>query len=70
VELAGRLVDTLGAGDVFAAGYLAGRIAGLHLNAAVRLANRAAAVSLMGAGREYYPDRTFLEQQVQALQAV
>ncbi len=70
VELAGRLVDTLGAGDVFAAGYLAGRIAGLHLNAAVRLANRAAAVSLQGAGRECYPDRTFLEQQVQALQAV
>jgi sugar/nucleoside kinase (ribokinase family) len=70
VELAGRLVDTLGAGDVFAAGYLAGRITGLHLNAAVRLANRAAAVSLRGAGRECYPDRTFLEQQVQALQAV
>jgi sugar/nucleoside kinase (ribokinase family) len=70
VELAGRLVDTLGAGDVFAAGYLAGRIAGLHLNAAVRLANRAAAVSLRGAGRQSYPDRTFLEQQVQALQAV
>jgi sugar/nucleoside kinase (ribokinase family) len=70
VELAGRLVDTLGAGDVFAAGYLAGRISGLHLNAAVRLANRAAAVSLQGAGRECYPDRTFLEQQVQALQAV
>jgi sugar/nucleoside kinase (ribokinase family) len=70
VELAGRLVDTLGAGDVFAAGYLAGRIAGLHLNAAVRLANRAAAVSLQGAGRESYPDRRFLEQQVLALQAV
>ena len=48
VELGGDLVDTLGAGDVFAAGYLAGRISGLHLNACVRLGNRAAAVSLRG----------------------
>lgn len=70
VELAGCLVDTLAAGDVFAAGYLAGRISGLHLNACVRLGNRAAAVSLRGAGRESYPDRIFLERQVQALQAI
>ena len=69
VELGGDLVDTLGAGDVFAAGYLAGRLNGLHLNACVRLGNRAAAVSLRGAGRDSYPDRTFLERQVQALQA-
>jgi sugar/nucleoside kinase (ribokinase family) len=68
VELAGELVDTLGAGDVFAAGYLAGRLAGLHLNLCVRLGNRAAAVSLRGAGRESYPDKTFLERQVQLLQ--
>jgi sugar/nucleoside kinase (ribokinase family) len=68
VELAGDLVDTLGAGDVFAAGYLAGRLAGLHLNACVRLGNRAAAVSLWGAGRDSYPDRVFLERQVEALQ--
>ena len=68
VELGGHLVDTLGAGDVFAAGYLAGRLSGLHLNACVRLGNRAAAVSLRGAGRESYPDRIFLERQMQALQ--
>ena len=68
VELGGPLVDTLGAGDVFAAGYLAGRLKGLHLNASVRLGNRAAAVSLRGAGRQSYPDRIFLERQVQALQ--
>ena len=68
VELGGHLVDTLGAGDVFAAGYLAGRLMGLHLNACVRLGNRAAAVSLRGAGRDSYPDRTFLERQVEALQ--
>lgn len=69
VELFTDLVDTLDAGDVFAAGYLAGRLAGLHLNACVRLGNRAAAVSLRGAGLDRYPDRTFLERQVQALQA-
>lgn len=68
VELAGELVDTLGAGDVFAAGYLAGRVCGLHLNLCVRLGNRAAAVSLRGAGRESYPDKVFLERQVQLLQ--
>jgi ribokinase len=68
VELGGELVDTLGAGDAFAAGYLAGRLSGLHLNACVRLGNRAAAVSLRGAGRESYPDQNFLERQVQALQ--
>jgi len=70
VELADRVVDTLGAGDVFAAGYLAGRLHGLHLNACVRLGNRTAAVSLRGAGRDSYPDRNFLERQVQALQAI
>jgi sugar/nucleoside kinase (ribokinase family) len=70
VELAGDLVDTLGAGDVFAAGYLAGRLSGLHLNACVRLGNRAAAVSLRGAGRDSYPDRNFLERQIQALQQI
>ena len=70
VELGGDLVDTLGAGDVFAAGYLAGRLKGLHLNACVRLGNRAAAVSLRGAGRDSYPDQTFLERQVEALQMI
>jgi len=70
VELGGPRVDTLGAGDVFAAGYLAGRLSGLHLNACVRLGNRAAAVSLGGAGRDAYPDRDFLERQVQALQQI
>jgi ribokinase len=59
-----RLVDTLGAGDVFAAGFLAGRLNGLNLPNAMRLAVRAAAHSLAGAGREHYPDREFLETQL------
>jgi len=70
VELVSRPVDTLGAGDVFAAGYLAGRFSGLHLNLAVRLANRAAAVSVGGTGRENYPDAAFLEQQLDQLRRV
>jgi sugar/nucleoside kinase (ribokinase family) len=61
------VVDTLGAGDVFAAGYLAGRLAGLGLADSVRLAGQAAAVSLAGAGREQYPDREFLRQQLAKL---
>lgn len=70
VELAGDSADISGAGDVFAAGYLAGRLVGLHLNTAVRLANRAAAVSLGGVGRENYPDQAFLERQVHILQQI
>lgn len=70
VELFVEPVDTLGAGDVFAAGYLAGRFSGLHLNLAVRLANRAAAVSVGGMGREDYPDAEFLEQQLEQLRKI
>ncbi len=59
--------DTLGAGDVFAAGYLAGRLSGLHLSLCVRLANRAAAASLLRSGRESYPDREWLDRQLRDL---
>ncbi len=66
-EVPGEIVDTLGAGDVFAAGFLAGRLEGLELSGAVRLAIRAAGLSLTGAGRKRYPDREFLENQVEEL---
>uniref|UniRef100_A0A7C3SKA1 Carbohydrate kinase family protein n=1 Tax=Desulfobacca acetoxidans TaxID=60893 RepID=A0A7C3SKA1_9BACT len=56
----GALANTLGAGDVFAAGYLAGRILGLNPAKAVILAGKAAAHSLQGTGREAYPDENFL----------
>ncbi len=51
----GSPVDTLGAGDVFAAGYLAGLLIGLNLPQAVRLAEHCAAYKLGGAGREGSP---------------
>jgi ribokinase len=66
-EAPGNIVDTLGAGDVFAAGFLAGRLRELDLPGSVRLAVRAAGLSLTGAGRERYPDREFLENQVAEL---
>lgn len=58
----GQPVDSLGAGDVFAAGYTAGLLTGLNLPQAVRLAEHAAAYKLGGAGREGYPDRKVLER--------
>ncbi len=58
----GQPVDTLGAGDVFAAGYLAGLLIGLNLPQAVRLAEYTAAYKLGGAGREGYPDKRVLER--------
>lgn len=61
-DFEGQPVDTLGAGDVFAAGYLAGLLTGLNLPQAVRLAEHAAAYKLGGAGREGYPDKRVLER--------
>jgi ribokinase len=66
-EPAPHLVDTLGAGDVFAAGYLAARVLKLHLKQAVMLGLRAAAMSLRGQGRESYPDQEFLERELDRL---
>ena len=64
---ASTLVDTLGAGDVLAAGYLAGRFLNLRLKPAIMLGLRAAAKSLTGQGREAYPDQDFLERELASL---
>jgi len=61
-DFEGQPVDTLGAGDVFAAGYIAGLFTGLNLPQAVRLAEHAAAYKLGGAGREGYPDKKIMER--------
>jgi sugar/nucleoside kinase (ribokinase family) len=60
-------VDTAGAGDVLAAGYIAGLFRGLNLPQAVRLASAMAAYALGGAGRERYPDRKVMEAVVSSL---
>jgi sugar/nucleoside kinase (ribokinase family) len=62
-----RLVDTIGAGDVFAAGYIAGLFHGLNLPQAVRLASSLAAYALGGTGRERYPDRSVMDAVVSSL---
>ncbi len=62
-----RLMDTLGARDVFAAGYIAGLFQGLNLPQAVRLASALAAFALGGPGRERYPDRKVMDAVVSSL---
>ena len=62
-----RVVDTLGAGDVFAAGYIAGMYQGLNLPQAVRLASALAAYKLGGTGRARYPDRKVMDAIVSSL---
>jgi len=55
------VVDSTGAGDVFAAGFLAGLLLDRPLRACARFAARAAARSISGYGRARYPDRAFLK---------
>jgi ribokinase len=54
--------DRTGAGDVAAAGFLAGMMQSLGLEACLELAARAASASIEGYGRSAYPDRVFLER--------
>jgi sugar/nucleoside kinase (ribokinase family) len=61
------VVDTIGAGDVFAGGYIAGLFHGLNLPQAVRLASSLAAYALGGRGRERYPDRSVMDAVVSSL---
>jgi ribokinase len=59
-----ELQDTLGAGDVFAAGWLTGLQYGLNPETSIRLANRLAAESVKGRGREHYPTKNFLDEKL------
>ncbi len=58
----GRIVDTTGAGDVYAAGFLAGLLRKLSLAECGRLAALAASQSIRGFGRKSYPDRETLSR--------
>ncbi len=51
------VVDTTGAGDVFAAGFIAGRLKGKNLKESVKDGVLMAAGSITGMGREKYPER-------------
>jgi ribokinase len=61
------LVDRTGAGDVAAAGFLAGILKCLSLERCLALAAAAAAKSIEGYGRTAYPDKAFLEKCISAL---
>lgn len=56
-----KVVDRTGAGDVAAAGFLAGFIMSLDLETCTKLAVQAAGCSVQGYGRTSYPDRSQLE---------
>jgi 2-dehydro-3-deoxygluconokinase len=45
-----RIIDPVGAGDAFAAGFLAGRLRGFKIAAALQLANRCGALAMLSPG--------------------
>jgi len=55
-----EVVDTTGAGDVYAAGFLAGLLKGYTLFKCAKLATKAAAQSIKDYGRKSYPDKEIL----------
>ncbi len=62
-----EIKDRTGAGDVAAAGFLAGMIKSLGLEASLQLAARAASKSLEDYGRRSYPDKDFLDNAISSL---
>lgn len=57
-----QIVDRTGAGDVAAAGFLAGKIVNLGIQACLEFAALAASKSIAGYGRASYPDEKFLHE--------
>lgn len=60
------LGDTVGAGDVANAGYLAGMVSGLSYIGASHLADECAFASIAGIGREAYPDKAFFLEKLKS----
>ncbi len=61
-----HIQDRTGAGDVAAAGFIAGTIQSLGLEACLEFAARAASASIEGYGRSAYPDRIFFQRFLQS----
>jgi ribokinase len=61
------VVDTTGAGDVYAAGFLASYLDGANLETCGQIASAAAAFSIASHGREGYPDERFLRKYAREL---
>lgn len=61
------VTDVTGAGDVYAAGFLAGYLDGATLEACGEIASAAAALSVTAYGRDGYPDERFLRRFAQEL---
>jgi ribokinase len=57
-----EIMDATGAGDVYAAGFLAGLLKGFSLSKCASLGTKIACESIMGYGRERYPDAAFLSK--------
>jgi ribokinase len=58
------VMDRTGAGDVAAAGFLAGWLAGLGVEDCLWMSAQAAAKSIEGFGRSAYPDRDFYDRMI------
>lgn len=61
--------DRTGAGDVAAAGFLAGMLRSLDLHECLELAAKCAAKSIGGYGRAMYPDEALLEEYVASVRS-
>jgi len=64
-----KVVDPTGAGDVYAAGFLAGLLLDLSVGKCASLANTLAEISITGYGREKYPNKAILEETITAIKA-
>ncbi len=56
-----KIIDRTGAGDVAAAGFIAGMLSGVGLEECLEFAARCASKSIEGYGRSAYPDGAFLK---------
>lgn len=64
------MTDRTGAGDVAAAGFIAGILEGIGVRGSLELAAGAASRSIEGFGRSSYPDRSFFDKVVSPLKTI